>query len=90
MAPDDGLIHGQELDAAMSNAMAPPDMGICLSALQERVDSLVDVQLEVGMALAGHEDYEAAKAGLIRGVVGAAFTYGIAVGMALRDNRVAP
>lgn len=98
MASSDGLFHGKELDRAieMGNNTPPPDMLICESALDSRVQALVKREIE---ALANPKVIEECRQELIkagapfddvtvdavnfRSTLGGVFTLGIATGLAL-------
>jgi len=91
--------HGAALDKAMhpDEPSGPEGMGVCLTALDSRTQTVVDGQLETWGV--GSELFEQAKKSLmdaggpfdddtvlafcLRGAIGAAFTYGMASGIRL-------
>lgn len=89
--PDDGLIHGPELDRAMVDAAAPGSMGICITALESRRQAFADDQLSTGAqeidavirAEMPEGTEEAIQLAGLRQAIMASFTYGIAVGQSL-------
>lgn len=96
--PDDGQLHGPEIDEALEFAEThtPPFLGLCLTALRTRTDQIIDSQLKTGMDPEAVEeakkalmragapfDDEIAAGVVIRSAIGGTFTMGIAAGIKL-------
>lgn len=96
--PDDGKLHGPEIDEALGFAEThtPPFLGLCLTALRTRTDQIIDSQLKSGMDPEAVEeakkalmhagapfDDEIAAGVVIRSAIGGTFTMGIATGLKL-------
>lgn len=96
--PDDGKLHGPEIDEALEWAErhTPPYLGLCVTALSTRSDQIIDLQVKEGtnpenvedakrILMAGGKpfDDDEARAMVARITLGGTFTIGIATGIRL-------
>lgn len=96
--PDDGKLHGPEIDEALEWAErhTPPHLGLCVTALHTRSEQVTDMQVKEGTNPENVEDAkkillaagdafgdDAARAMVARITLGGTFTIGIATGIRL-------
>jgi hypothetical protein len=96
--PDDGKLHGPEIDEALdwAETHTAPFLGLCETALWTRTDQIVDAQIKYGTDPANVEeakkalldagapfDADTAAGVVIRSTVGGTFTMGLAAGIRL-------